>query len=46
MLDMSVSKEPVMSFKRDLYLALPNKVNLRQKNVSAEALTCEYSYEE
>jgi len=44
--DTSVSQEAVVSFKRDLYLVLPDKVNLRQKNVFAGALTAEYSYEE
>lgn len=46
MFDSSVSQETVVSFKRDFYLILPDKVNLRQKNIFAGALKFEYSYEE
>lgn len=46
MFDASVSQETVLSFKRDFYLILPDKVNLSQKNAFVGALTAEYSYEE
>lgn len=46
MFDASASQETVVSFKRDFYLVLPDKVNLRQKNIFAGALTFEYIYEE
>lgn len=38
LLDSPVPQEIVVSFKRDLYLVLPDEVNLRQKNVFAGAL--------
>lgn len=45
LLDSPVPQEIVVSFKRDLYLVLPDEVNLRQKNVFAGALLWGMNYQ-